>query len=968
LFNDQYSQIACQADGWMSVDRTAQTGTWFHVDDFSGLGGGLSGLLAPLEGSQSMWCGARPDAGNPVLCGYATLPGYGNTWDQLLTTKECLSVAGDVRVTYKILWDSEYYYDATSLEFDRCDGAWEQFDGGNGVYDDSGSTVATSVVADSLHAGDVRIRFRFVSDLIWSDQDGLHDTDGAVIVDSLGVTDDIGVVLAVEDFEDEALGSQSADDWEAGVPPPYGDFAGLFPNNEYVQEDPCNRNLSCVWAFFSGSTVNYACGGWPGMAAVPYGNDNGQYIRNEIWSPLIPWTPGGDDVVLELDVYHDLPLWPLVMYTWRVRSIVAGCGGDWKYRQWVYYSGGKDWYRHRDSVADLLDPAASEVQIALGVVDMCRMWGGIYGECDCHSHAPLFDNVRLATVSVPGPVWRVEDAHLFQDNFASDGTTTGHVRVDMAMDILPESSPDVRPGDSTVVSVSKPGVGIDHHQTGSPSSGPAVYAHVRDVPGKTGDVTDDPVRWPVVSTGGGWTVIQMDSIYDAQGQVVADRYCVDLNDTMFTPGDTVWFYFSARDGHGVTSYWSQFCGATTDAAAVSKVPMEMTCLPANTLEEDEWQPGCLFVDDYNGMNVPWGWADYWAYGPRYDNDPFLHRVFWVPPLIYDRYDVRGAGSKINSNGPSSRVTDVAQQLSPWYAAVVWFTGSLDQTLDDGDNSGKTDDYALLYDYLENLDQRGGLYLAGDDVVDGWSGSSSAGASMLRSKYMNCYDQSTNHVPMVGVSPLAVGSAGSIFENVIGVDTLIAFGGCPQISDFDALNVYGDATVEMEYHGNGNTAPAIARQVTTNPHDVDVGVVLSGFSFHAIRLHDSYYGDWTRINHFHTIVTEGIGATIGHWDLFGTGVGDAPYRNSLSSNYPNPFNPSTAIHYTLAERGRVMIRVYNVAGQLVKTLVDDIREPGLEHTVTWHGLSDSGGEAASGVYFYRMTTKGFTQTRKMILLK
>jgi hypothetical protein len=120
-------------------------------------------------------------------------------------------------------------------------------------------------VADSLHAGDVRIRFRFVSDLIWSDQDGLHDTDGAVIVDSLGVTDDIGVVLAVEDFEDEALGSQSADDWEAGVPPPYGDFAGLFPNNAYVQEDPCNRNLSCVWAFCTSrktlaTGISPACG------------------------------------------------------------------------------------------------------------------------------------------------------------------------------------------------------------------------------------------------------------------------------------------------------------------------------------------------------------------------------------------------------------------------------------------------------------------------------------------------------------------------------------------------------------------------------------------------------------------------------------------------------------------------------------------------------------------------------------
>ena len=61
--------LNCVTEGWTCVDITAQPGEFFHVDDFAGLGGGDFGRLVPLEGSQSMWCGARPDANDPHLCG-----------------------------------------------------------------------------------------------------------------------------------------------------------------------------------------------------------------------------------------------------------------------------------------------------------------------------------------------------------------------------------------------------------------------------------------------------------------------------------------------------------------------------------------------------------------------------------------------------------------------------------------------------------------------------------------------------------------------------------------------------------------------------------------------------------------------------------------------------------------------------------------------------------------------------------
>lgn len=93
----------------------------------------------------------------------------------------------------------------------------------------------------------------------------------------------------------------------------------------------------------------------------------------------------------------------------------------------------------------------------------------------------------------------------------------------------------------------------------------------------------------------------------------------------------------------------------------------------------------------------------------------------------------------------------------------------------------------------------------------------------------------------------------------------------------------------------------------------------------------------------------------------------PTSFELSQNFPNPFNPSTKIDYTLARKSHVELEVYNVLGQRVKTLVDDVREAGVWR-VTWDGDNDFGTQVASGMYFYKLTAGDFVQTRKMVLLK
>lgn len=88
----------------------------------------------------------------------------------------------------------------------------------------------------------------------------------------------------------------------------------------------------------------------------------------------------------------------------------------------------------------------------------------------------------------------------------------------------------------------------------------------------------------------------------------------------------------------------------------------------------------------------------------------------------------------------------------------------------------------------------------------------------------------------------------------------------------------------------------------------------------------------------------------------------PFTYSLSSNYPNPFNPTTIINYQLAASGHVTLKVFDILGRLVSTLVDDTKGPG-EYSVQFDGI-----KFASGVYFYQLRANNFISTQKMMMVK
>lgn len=95
--------------------------------------------------------------------------------------------------------------------------------------------------------------------------------------------------------------------------------------------------------------------------------------------------------------------------------------------------------------------------------------------------------------------------------------------------------------------------------------------------------------------------------------------------------------------------------------------------------------------------------------------------------------------------------------------------------------------------------------------------------------------------------------------------------------------------------------------------------------------------------------------------------DLPTVMSLGQNYPNPFNPITRIGFALPETAPVSLAVYNLRGQRVRLLLDEVREAG-RHEVSWDGTDDQGRGVSSGTYVARIVSSAGIQNRKMLLAR
>ncbi|UCH85235.1 MAG: hypothetical protein JSW50_05975, partial [Candidatus Latescibacterota bacterium] len=818
----------CDPEGWTTKDATAQLKTYFHVDGDDALDDGCH-TITPVNGQKSMWCGQWVTTQEP-WCGWSTLPGVGNSWDQRLVsdTLACDTLSW----SWTVEWDSEPYYDFTYAEYLDTDGdIWIELpvNSGAGHYDGvGGPSIENFEIAPPN--GWTRLRYRFTSDGAWSDEDGLWPTaEGAVKLDDITVVCQNGPSY-FHDFESEACGDTQTLDgfWRGETAPAFGDYARLVHGSSVVQEDPCFIVRSCIWVFFDDPLItNYACGGWPLQGAMPYRDwDEELFMDNEIWSPWIPNAGSGTEYILSFLTYRDLPLDNLQFYTWYVRAKgLEGCPSAWDNPNFVYYGGQKDWLRTHFQAGSYIAADATDIQVAIAAVDMCKYWCGIYHFSGCHSHAPLFDQVRLVRVDTQGPQWVVRHIELWQDNFPDEGdvdTPTSFARCDMAMDMLSTNSGGILPGDSLVVTVADPGGLADDNSAGRP--GKAVYVFVRVTdrhgnpkPGKSGTAIESPdnqayagdpsagtPRWPWVGTvtanGQMWDQFKMDYVYSPAGGLVADKYCCDLMDIgsgptgphynhtnentlantgVFTPGDVINYFFGAMNASGQWTYWHRtYHGQgqsrqTHNMGEAALEPCEWSVLPDAGLLVGELGD-ILFVDDADDRVVT--------------DD---RRVRGGPPQVYfdwvfdelgiadrvDRFDVLGPSSVVD-NSLASRVKNYHNQLigdpGEIYQQILWNSSNLAWGLVGdggyylgGSGSDKSPDWSALKYFMDFHPNNPGCFLAGDNMADDWMRLNHPDAIGFKGTYMNFNLVRDDHKTLgEPVSPLiraGVGGSYGVFD-------------------------------------------------------------------------------------------------------------------------------------------------------------------------------------------------------------
>ncbi len=173
--------------------------------------------------------------------------------------------------------------------------------------------------------------------------------------------------------------------------------------------------------------------------------------------------------------------------------------------------------------------------------------------------------------------------------------------------------------------------------------------------------------------------------------------------------------------------------------------------------------------------------------------------------------------------------------------------------------------------------------------------------------------------------------------------------------------YGAAVVD-------NDLVMIQAYISTIPDGADIQLVAwDGAKFQAAPLSYNVYDSYS--NQFVPRANLVKQDTDFYYVRLGDAVdGDTPDIASANvSIYPNPFNPTTTIRYVVPKDGEVKLSIYNLKGQLIRTLVCEAKKTGT-HSIVWNGDDQAGKRISSGIYFTRMETNGKTLTNKMLMLK
>ena len=274
-----------------------------------------------------------------------------------------------------------------------------------------------------------------------------------------------------------------------------------------------------------------------------------------------------------------------------------------------------------------------------------------------------------------------------------------------------------------------------------------------------------------------------------------------------------------------------------------------------------------------------------------------------------------------------------------YPVTVWYTGDLTDSV-----LTSTDQDSLM----EFLDNGGRLFLTGQNIVENLSPSSTLLTGYLQVGYGG--ESSTVTAREVDTNPITSG---------VGIFGLNGPGGANNQTSLDILNPAGNSEPALYYGISGEEVAALSVEDSLT----GAKIFLTGFGFEGIidnndRLSKPYDLMARILNWF------GLNVAI-------TGTEDekpvVAAEFSLDQNFPNPFNPSTTISFSITEDADVTLVVYSILGNKVATVYSGRAGMG-KHEFEWNGKNDSGTAVASGIYLYRLEVGVNSLTRKMLLLK
>ena len=961
-FQDQAGQAAW--NGWTHWDVTQPTVSHWQISDYNAGALGAS----PQAGNLAAWCGDITIAS----CG-GTDPdgGYGNNWNDLLEFFLAVDDPGiGVTVTFRAYAniDSEPGYDGTSIKYQSSTGmeTVAYYDGNSpNTFIDEAFTLGPDDYV-GVNSDEVHLLIQFQSDGGYSDGDCSYPSSGGVQIDDVTVIMNQGGSPRTYSTDFESGWGY----WTIGLPDGVGDFASVWTNLEDI--DPCGSNFSPQVAFIDDGLVVPGAG--PSLC-VDWCYGPGGYIVNTtgglagpdahlltvIESPVLTWpAPDADGARLRFDAYRHEDLSadsPGIFYNFGVRSTASADPADialeaWVDRNGVYY-GGPDYFRESFTISDLMVAGRNFAQVQLQCWELGYAWG--WDGNDGYP-APYFDNVRFIAYTRTGPAMSTNELRLAQDNFPTIGevmlTDLGlnSVRFDAAQNIAQSADLVNVPGDTITVDISPVRAGASFVRD------PELHWVMQP------NHLFDAFRTSVYGTATSGVSVGVPAV-GSSGQPTPGVWAFDLPDeNFFFPGDILHYHIVATDAVGGANEQTSTLPADLTGYGDFSHPLAyfstFTVRALPSIFDDPLNPGNLVTPK------TLFWNDFANRGGEEEWHGALNALGFVSGEDYDTYYTNRPDSAVG-NGLGGRAT-VYTLLG--YDNMLYTCGDMTiATLSNGDpNNDVGDDVTVLDSWL----RRGGkgLFMTGDSLVSDLVQSGASTTQFVENWMKVSYVTGD-------VRPLLNNQATPVVRPIPGngvfldSQSWVAYGGCAIINAFDAVRAdqeNGGRRLAEFTDPSGGTGQ-YSYSAATLYEDPDTGSRVVTMPYDLMDIYDDPGAG--KVNASLPARAEILEKVLALFGVEGDPleISDVPGADEFAvRNYPNPFNPTTRIDYTMPRAGHLSLKVYNLRGELVKTLIDGNVET--SGSIMWDGSDDRGAKVGSGVYFYEARGAGQVEVRKMALVK